>query len=187
MSRLESRRSEQNDLDPLVAVFHQVNSEGILDRQGPTPGVATSIAVGSRPVVGCDAERGSVGARFAGKARGGGLGDDRQLAVVCQPVVGARALTLIACSHPEAATPGRATLGQARQAPPEDLAGAPISAPQPTRCPPVAPIPQSCRTYSREAVSMVTSTRCRPSSVGRGPPVAASSWLLSPSPGGGHA
>ena len=62
------------------------------------------------------------------------------------------------------------------------MVGAPISAPQPTRCPLVAPIRQSCRTYSWEAVSMVTSTRCRPSSVGRGPPVAASSWLLSPSP-----
>jgi hypothetical protein len=37
-------------------------------------------------VVGGDAERGSVGARLAGKARGGGLGDDRQLAVVCQPI-----------------------------------------------------------------------------------------------------
>jgi hypothetical protein len=173
MSRLESRRSEQNDLDPLVAAFHQVNSDGILDRQGSIPGVAASIGSDLDLWSAAMPSRGSVGARFAGKARGGGLGDDRQLAALLPAgrSWGARALTLIACSHPEAAPTGRATLGQVHQAPPEDLVGAPISAPQPTRCPPVAPILQSCRTYSREAVSMVTSTRCRPSSVGRGPPV----------------
>ena len=68
---------------------------------------------------------------MAGKARGGGLG----MTVVT------RALTLIACSRPEAATPGRATLGETGQEPPEDLAHKPIPAAQPTDILPIAAIP----------------------------------------------
>jgi hypothetical protein len=80
----------------------------------PDPSIA-------RPAIGCDAERrlgwAQVGREGPGVAASG-------MTVVARP------LTLIACSRPEAATPARATLGEAGQQPPERLLTAPLPAPQ---------------------------------------------------------
>jgi hypothetical protein len=92
----------------------------------PDPSIA-------RPAISCDAERrlgwAQVGRKGPGVAASG-------ITVVARP------LTLIACSRPEAATPARATLGEAGQQPPERLLIAPLPAPQPTDdADPVAAIP----------------------------------------------
>ena len=84
---------------------------------------------------------------------------------------------------PEAATPARATLGEAGQQPPEHLPNEPLPSTAAHRwyrsgC----GHPGSARATASRVMSTVTSTLCRPPSCGRGPLGTASSWLLSPSP-----
>jgi hypothetical protein len=87
----------------------------------------------SSTAIGCDAER-RLGWAQVGR-EGPGLAAS-EMTVVARP------LTLIACSRPEAATPARATLGEAGQQPPEHLLTAPLPAPQPIDdADPVAAIP----------------------------------------------
>jgi hypothetical protein len=70
----------------------------------------------------------------------------------------ARPLTLIASSRPEAATPAKATLGEAGQQPPEHLPNEPLPTPQPTDgADPVAAIP-TLPSNSQQVISMVSST-----------------------------
>jgi hypothetical protein len=64
-----------------------------------------------------------------------------RLAIVCQPVVGDASPDPDRVLPPEAATPGRATLGETGQEPREDLAHKPIPAAQPTDILPIAAIP----------------------------------------------
>src|SRR4029453_7106990 len=79
----------------------------------------------------------------------------------------ARPLTLIAYSRPEAATPARATLGEAGQQPPENLGDAPLPAPQRIDLLPIATIPSSARVTASSVMSMVISALFRPPSCGR--------------------
>jgi hypothetical protein len=83
---------------------------------------------------------------------------------------------------PEAATPARATLGEAGQQPPEHLPRAATSTAADRWCRSGCGHPGSARATASRGHEHGHLDPCRPPSCGRGPLGTASSWLLSPSP-----